>query len=125
MEERITLKLSEETVDRVAEDPQAIGKYLYRELQRNMEEIIQMIAGYFFVERKRVYDLAIDQFSFEVDPQGMGRFTVSYTLGMMDGCSGIDKSQEDKMTITMNTNLSAGKMVLIGEHFPEREPDDF
>lgn len=125
MEERITLKLSEETIDRLKDDSELNHKYLYEDLITNLEEIRLMITGYFFVDRKRVYDLIIEKSSLVINQQGKGKVTVRYTLGMLDGCSGIDKSQEDSMNISINTNLEAGEVLLVGENFPEREPDDF
>ena len=124
MEERITLKLSEKTIDRLKEGTESIQRYLYEDLIRNLEEIRLMITGYFFIDRKRVYDLIIEESSLVMD-QGKGKVTVRYTLGMLDGCSGIDKSEKDSMTISINANHESGEVLLVGENFPEREPDDF
>ena len=125
MQEKTVINLGRIALEEIAEKPLKIKELLIAKLNENLEKIRLMISGYFFLERKRIYNLTIDEESVSMNEAGNGTFRVNFTIGILDGCADIDRSQLDDMLVSISTNLQTGEILLLGENIPERQPDDF
>ena len=122
MQESLTVQFSPSVIQEVLNGS---VHALLIELEKSKEKIIELLVGYHFSERQRVFDVQILETSPVLDGQGRGSFVISYMLGLFNACADLDHSSAAKMKIEICINPESGEAVLTGEYFPERGPDEF
>lgn len=103
----------------------AIKETLWAEFKANIKVVEDLLVGYHFRERGSVNDLVIEENSLLTDRDGNGYFIATYVLGMFNACADLDLSDTARMKIDFKTDLEGAEVLLTGEYFPEREPDEF
>jgi hypothetical protein len=92
------------------------------ELLSHKSVIEDLLVSYYFRSRGRIYNVRINKPV--LDENCNGSFNVTYNIGHFNACADVDSNEEESMQIAINADLSSGSVVLTGEYFPEREPDE-
>lgn len=124
MQEQTRFSLSD-TALAALRNRNAIKETLWAEFNENIKVVEDLLVGYHFRERGSVNDLVIEENSLLTDRDGNGYFIATYVLGMFNACADLDLSDKARMKIDFKTDLAAAEVLLTGEYFPEREPDEF
>lgn len=116
---KIPGKLLEDLL-RLKEDREGLMAAL---LESNRYSIEQLLMAYYFSSRNRVFDLVIRNPQFLTETTG--RFKLDYKLGHFYACADIDTQQDESMTVGFRLEVATSELVLQGEYWPERGPDEF
>lgn len=123
MQEIIRIQLFDKTLQAILADHPDKVKLIADELDQHEKAIENMMVSYYFLDRKRVYDVTIDKTTVEINRDGNGHFRINYMLGLFNACADVDASDLTYMDILMAVDFEKRNMILTGEDIPEREPD--
>lgn len=116
MQEQIKIALN---AGFLSEEPSQ--KTLFEELVQHSGKITELLTGYHFHSRGRVFNAAVNQDSVQLINSQMGRFIVTYTVGQFNACADLDFTE--KASMEMLVDIKEG--IITGEYIPERGPDEF
>lgn len=116
MQEQIKITLNEAFL---SAEPTA--QTLFEELVQHSDKITELLTGYHFQSRGRVFNVAVNQDSVQLISTQMARFVVTYTIGQFNACADVDFTE--KASMEMLVDIKDG--IITGEYIPEREPDEF
>ena len=121
MQEQISFTLSPEFLNSITLDQAR----LQSELKANIKAISDLLIGYHFKTRGRVFNVSINESSIELISESMGKFTVYYSIGHFNACADVDFSDKASMEMLVDINPESATAIITGEYIPEREPDEF
>lgn len=123
MQEHLTIKLSGISLSGIMSHAAEQESILLNEFLFNKAKIEDMLTGYYFNTRGRIYNVTINKPV--MDAQNRGYLYVYYFIGHFNACADIDSYEEEKMKLSFVLNLDKAEVKISGEYFPEREPDEF
>jgi hypothetical protein len=119
MQETRTLNLFRDTLDAIQTDNDDRLDLLQDELENN-DDLESMLGSY---HDSGQVTYTVDDL--EVDEDGCGYLEVGYTAHKYSGCRDMDLDEEGEMRILINIDFSTGRMTVIGEKWPDRDPDEY
>ena len=122
MQEKIILKISAIGIKGLLTEAAEKESIILNELLSNKKKIEDMLQSYYFKSRGRIFGVKIEKPALKDGFNGV--FKVSYSIGHFNACADVDSHEEEKMLITFSIDIEKAEAILIGEYFPEREPDE-
>lgn len=100
-------------------------EHVHKMLSDNISFLTDLIAGYHFASRGKVYDAVIVDGSLSVTNDYRGNFRAKYKIMYTNGCQDLTYDDKDDKVIFFEINTNAKNITLTGEVVPERLPDEF
>jgi hypothetical protein len=122
MQEKIILKISAGAIKELLSEVPEKELIILNELVVNKKMVEDMLQSYYFKSRGRIFGVKIEKPALKDGFYGI--FKVSYSIGHFNACADVDSHEEEKMLITFSIDTEKAEAILIGEYFPEREPDE-
>ena len=122
MQEKTQFKISSIAVTGIKMQAAEKESIVLNELLNHRAVIEDLLVGYYFKSRGRIYNVRINKPVLDEDCNGF--FSVKYTIGHFNACADLDTNEEESMKIQIKADLETGVAELTGEFFPEREPDE-
>ena len=97
---------------------------VFSNLSSRIDLIEDLLIKYHFNKREKVLNVVVEEGTFFINDDGMGKFTVNYIIGLFNACADIDYAEKARMNIVFKTNLNDHQIIITGEYIPEREPDE-
>lgn len=113
-----TIKLKISPVPEVS--VQVDSALILETIQTHAEQVAYMLQAYHTREKVSRVTVVPDSLS---NNAGVIILKLQYVLEEFSACSAIDTLQQEKMTLTGYLDEKAGELELIGEYWPERDPD--
>ncbi len=97
---------------------------VFSNLSSRIDLIEDLLIKYHFNKREKVLNVVVQEDTFFINDDGMGKFTVNYIIGLFNACADIDYAEKARMNIVFKTNLIDHQIIITGEYIPERELDE-
>ncbi|WP_256010512.1 hypothetical protein [Desertivirga xinjiangensis] len=123
MQEHLIIKLSGISLNGMISRAAEPGSILLNEFLFNKNRIEDLLMGYYFNARGRVFNVMINKPVMEDESNGY--LYVHYSIGHFNACADVDSFHEEKMKLSFVLNMDKAELNISGEYFPEREPDEF
>ncbi|WP_207532857.1 hypothetical protein [Desertivirga arenae] len=122
MQESTKFKFSSIAVEGLKTQAAEKESIVLNELLNHKPVIEDLLVSYYYRSRGRIYNVRINKPV--LDANCNGAFKVNYNIGHFNACADVDSNEEESMHISINADLNSGSVLLTGEYFPEREPDE-
>ncbi len=125
MIEQTSIELSETRIHAIRNIQEAKNELLVEELINNTTAIENMISGYYYESRGKVYGLNLKKDSIVFEDNLRGYLTLDYSINYFMGCQDLTYDDKNNMRIDFEINIPEKVIKLSGENIREREPDTY
>ena len=123
MIEQTSIELSETFLHTIRNVQEPGNELLIAELMNHNTVVENMLGGYYYEGRGKVYGINLQKDSIVFENNLTGYLTLNYHINYTIGCQDVRYNDMNKMRITFEIDLSEKIIKLTGETIRERDPD--